>query len=166
MKDQISALMDGELDAEEAEVVLARVRESQDLRQDWMAYHLIGDSLRSAPSVSDDFGARFAERLAQEPTVLAPALNKPQPDRAAVVWSVAASMAAVSVVAWAVLQMANGASSPDRMVAQLAPVQNGAITPASVDPYLIAHQEFSPSTVMQGVAPYIRVVHEQRDGAQ
>jgi negative regulator of sigma E activity len=63
--------MDGELDGEQAHSVLACVRESQELRQDWQAYHLIGDFLRSAPLLSHDFVDRFAERLAQEPTVVA-----------------------------------------------------------------------------------------------
>jgi len=73
VKSQISALMDGELDGEQAHSVLARVRESQELRQDWLAYHLIGDSLRSEPLLSHDFVDRFAERLAQEPIVVAQA---------------------------------------------------------------------------------------------
>ncbi len=65
--------MDGELDGDAADAALARIRESEELRQDWLAYHLIGDCLRSAHPLSHNFIDRFAERLAQEPTVVASA---------------------------------------------------------------------------------------------
>jgi sigma-E factor negative regulatory protein RseA len=32
-----------------------------------------------------------------------------------------------------------------------------------VDDYLLAHQEFSPSTMMQGMAPYVRTVSVTRE---
>jgi len=33
----------------------------------------------------------------------------------------------------------------------------------TVENYLLAHQRFSPSNAMQGVAPYVRLVVEERE---
>ena len=77
----LSALLDGELQAGDALAVqraCARWRESGPARQDWHAWHLIGDVMRSEelaqpPARDAAFLARLRERLADEPVVLAPA---------------------------------------------------------------------------------------------
>ena len=77
----LSALLDGELQAGDALAVqraCARWRESGPARQDWHAWHLIGDVMRSEelaqpPAHDAAFLARLRERLADEPVVLAPA---------------------------------------------------------------------------------------------
>ena len=77
----LSALLDGELQADDALSVqraCAWWRKSGLARQDWHAWHLIGDVLRSeelaqAPARDAAFLARLRERLADEPVVLAPA---------------------------------------------------------------------------------------------
>jgi sigma-E factor negative regulatory protein RseA len=73
----MSALADGE--AEAVPAACALWRDDADARATWHAYHLIGDVLRSddlaAPSARDaDFLSALRTRLAQEPTVLAPAV--------------------------------------------------------------------------------------------
>lgn len=101
--------------------------------------------------------------------------------------SAAASLSAVALVAWMAFNnplapqpdsvstsvtstvSSSVASSASAPVAPSAPVTT--LTPVSVQPqlasvpsngkmneYLMAHQEFSPSTAIQGVAPYIRSV--------
>jgi len=35
-----------------------------------------------------------------------------------------------------------------------------------VNEYLMAHQEYSPSTILQGVAPYVRTVAATDDGSE
>lgn len=73
-KQQVSALVDGELDSAQAAQLLAQ-HDSAGLSDAWAMYHRIGDVIRSeamAGSMSPDFSARFARRLAAEPTVLAP----------------------------------------------------------------------------------------------
>ena len=72
MESRLSALVDGELDHEEANAILVSAREQPELQQKWNMYHLIGDSLRQTSPLSPDFNARFAGQLAKEPTVLAP----------------------------------------------------------------------------------------------
>lgn len=77
----LSALLDGELQASDALSVqgaCARWRESGPARQDWHAWHLIGDVMRSEelaqpPARDAAFLARLRARLADEPVVLAPA---------------------------------------------------------------------------------------------
>lgn len=75
--DMISALADGELDAEAIHGVCVRWREDADARERWHAYHLIGDVLRSdafasAADHDERFLRRLRERLATEPAILAP----------------------------------------------------------------------------------------------
>ena len=76
--DELSALMDGELDASAVGRACGQWRDDEETRANWHAYHLIGDVLRSDDLVSDPahdaaFLAAFRQRLAQEPVVLAPA---------------------------------------------------------------------------------------------
>lgn len=71
LREQISALTDGALPDAELELALAALQGS-DGRHAWDLYHLIGDSLReesasaTTPSLSPNFRARLAERLAAE----------------------------------------------------------------------------------------------------
>lgn len=83
-REQMSALVDGELSADALAGACADWRQQEDARAAWHAYHVIGDALRS-----DDLcrraghDARFLEslraRLAHEPVVLAPARLEPAP---------------------------------------------------------------------------------------
>lgn len=75
--DDLSALMDGELEASALGRACGQWRESPEARAQWHAYHLIGDVLRSEDLSADAahdaaFLASFRQRLAQEPVVLAP----------------------------------------------------------------------------------------------
>jgi len=80
----LSALLDGdpEADAQAVQRACALWRESGQARQDWHAWNLIGDVMRSeelaqSPSRDAAFLARLRERLATEPVVLAPAPSAP-----------------------------------------------------------------------------------------
>ncbi len=166
MKHDISALMDGELDRNAAKAALTMLKQHKELRDAWFDYHLIGDVMRQAGIVSYDFGKRFKEKLAVEPVILAPRRPVMLKVKIAAL-SVAASLAAVAMVAWVVLQ-----NNTDKAKENIAATQqsNAAAMLASlpryplnsnVNEYLLAHQEFSPSTTIQGVAPYIRTVSDE-----
>lgn len=76
-REQISALIDGELSGPQIDAALAAMRQS-DLHAEWDLYHQIGDVLRSddmAIPLSPGFSARFADRLEAEPTIIAPAIQ-------------------------------------------------------------------------------------------
>ncbi|HKA42106.1 MAG TPA: sigma-E factor negative regulatory protein [Burkholderiales bacterium] len=174
--DKISALMDGELDAHQSEQQLARLKNDSEARACWEAFHLIGDALRGERIVSRNLSERLRERLAQEPTVLAPPRARPARPIATYAWSAAASLSAVALVGWVAfsgpLAPQPDAPSVAAKAPPVAPVPVVAAPPqlASVpsegkmNEYLIAHQEFSPSTAIQGLAPYIRTVSGTQTG--
>ena len=62
-REQISALMDGELDEARAQSLCAQLK-SEESVECWAAYHLIGDALRNDCLAQQGFARRFAERLA------------------------------------------------------------------------------------------------------
>lgn len=153
MNEQISEFMDGEADDAQR---LAAILQHSDAQREWHAYHLIGDELRGASSVSGDFMQRFSARLAEEPTVLAPnRLARPRPRT--FVLSAAASVAAVGFVVWAVMQ-SGSENTASGMLAANAP--QAELASANVSPYLLAHQEYSPSVAMQRPSTYVRTVSE------
>ena len=131
----------------------------------WRAYQLISDAMRERRPLSADFTARFSERLAKEPTVLAPRALRAQSRR----WyalSAAASLAAVALVGWMAF------APPPQVVPSPAPVAqvqtetkpNLVPLPTAANDYLLAHQGFSPRVSLQGMAPYVRTVSEQAEG--
>ncbi len=77
IRQQVSELADGELEPPHIKALLGQLTgpAPNTVRDDWDLYHRIGDCLRSEPTagaLSADFSRRFSERLAAEPTVLAP----------------------------------------------------------------------------------------------
>jgi sigma-E factor negative regulatory protein RseA len=77
-RQQLSALMDGDLGHQDASGACKDWRDDDQLRVTWHAYHLIGDVLRSddlaQPAARDEaFLVSLRSRLAQEPVVMAPA---------------------------------------------------------------------------------------------
>ena len=70
--DRISALMDGELDDQEARNLVGRLKTDPALRIRWDEFHLVRDALRGEPLLSSQFNVAVTQRLAAEPTVLAP----------------------------------------------------------------------------------------------
>jgi sigma-E factor negative regulatory protein RseA len=160
MNEQISELMDGETEDESA-VRLFGALKSSDVEQDWRTYHLIGDTLRATPPVSSDFMERFSAHLADEPTILAPHRRHKRAPRL-VALSAAASLTAVGLVVWAVLHTGTPNSPNEMLVAKAPQVM---LTSASVNPYLLAHQEYAPSIAMEGMASYMGSVPEIREVA-
>lgn len=159
MKQHISALMDGELFDEEAEAVFDKLRRNPEAQGDWMIYHLIGDALRQPDHVHGDISASLRERLQTEPTVIAPRARAGQRARWFAV-SAAASVMALAVVAWLGAKVAPSTASPQLAVApQPASVRPASLTTqGSLNDYVMAHQEFSPSANVQGAASYMHAV--------
>ena len=166
MKDKLSALMDGELDDKAAAEVIQALGSDREAVRAWRTYQLISDAMRQSRVLSEGFTARVAERLATEPTVLAPRSRVPGFQGESREWfalSAAASVAAVSLVGW----MAFAPQTPIAPVAQapVAQVPDGKPTmvplPTAANDYLLAHQGFSPRVSLQGMAPYVRTVSEQ-----
>ncbi len=127
--------------------------------------------MRGERLLSPGFAARISERLAGEPTVLAPQ-RRAMTDAARYALSAAASVAAVAVVAWIALSGTGAADRPGATPATIASTQVAPLqVPATVvnvpdngrmHEYLLAHMGVSPSTALQGLAPYIHTVTVQQ----
>ena len=188
----VSTLMDGELDGDEAAREITRLKADASSRETWDAYHLIGDAMRGDTSGMPrmrGFSTRFSERLALEPTVLAPHTNVTRGLKSkfqTYALSAAATLAAVAVVGWVALgtvktdttngELAKALVTQPPQVAALQPQrqlqatkrqpQFAMATDAAsehVHEYLLAHQGISPTTAIQGVTPYIRTVSSTGD---
>jgi sigma-E factor negative regulatory protein RseA len=165
MNDRISALMDGEVDEKSAaRLIEALARDAQAIRT-WRSYHLIGDAMRGGMMrgvfLSERFTERVAQRLAAEPTVLAPRRMRSESPRLFTMSALAASVAAVAFVGWMAF-----APQPQLAPAPMAQVHNAADKPVLVplpsaaNDYLLAHQGFSPRVSLQGMAPYVLTIAE------
>jgi sigma-E factor negative regulatory protein RseA len=179
MKEKLSALIDGELRGEELRAHILLLRTDAELREAWDTYHLIGDTLRG--QCGSELSGRVIALLREEPTVLAPR-RMPAPVRRAawVAMSMAASAAAVVLVFWTALPslrtgpsvamgpettvIADSAQSRAAAVPASAPAAHNApvLTAEEAENYLFAHQPYSHSSAMQGVAPYVRTVADER----
>lgn len=164
MKQDISVLMDGELFEDEAESLLGRIKSDSTVRKNWAVYHLIGDVLRQPEHIHCDLSTKVRERLRDEPTVLAPRGRAVKQRMRTFALSAAASLSAVGVVAWMSLQISPEVA-PQMAMQQTALRPVGMQTRTNSNDYLIAHQEFSPSTDMNGSASYIRTVSYSSDEA-
>ncbi|CAN0241704.1 unnamed protein product [Phaeothamnion confervicola] len=171
--DRISAFMDGESGQTETRQTMQRLKQDDECCETWATFHLIGDMMRGDPVLRDDFMTRFQTLMKDEPTQLAPRLTLRRSANFAL--SMAASVCAVSVVL--MLVFTDNALSPLGQIATAPKVDEtararaeppaplvAAVKEGKVNEYLMAHQEFSPSTAFQGVAPYVRTVSEPRDG--
>ena len=163
---KVSEWMDGELDGHAGRQQVERLRQDTQLRQVWDTFHLIGDVMRGEHPLSQDFERRLSARLAGEPTVLAP--RAPSIRRfATYALSAAASLSGVALVGWLAYvnnllgpqpEIANAPATPQPAVIAPEPQLASVPSDGTMNEYLIAHQEFSPSTEIQGLAPYIRGV--------
>jgi sigma-E factor negative regulatory protein RseA len=166
MRDQLSALIDGELEIESADHLIASAKAGGELKHCWAHYHLIGDVMRHEVNMSQGFSNRVMSALDAEPIIFAPNASNISssiqeaglqasihgPSRASSlaryrafsnnkVWSVAASVAAVMFVGVMVLQL--------NQTEELAPVEIAQSVPTE---YLQAHQAAAPN----GAAYYIQ----------
>lgn len=170
--EKISAFMDGESGQTETQQAILRLKQTNEGLATWETFHLIGDTMRGDGVLRSDFSARFHARMEQEPTRLAPRVSWRKSLDIAL--SVAASVCAIAVVL-----MLTFTDNPLRQQSQIAATPTpGTVAQADtararplavanqgkVIEYMMAHQEYSPSTALQGLAPYVRTVSETHDG--
>lgn len=177
--ERISALMDGELEQREAVGLIPVLKQRDDIREAWATYHLIGEAMRGQTCKDCGVAQTVISKLAAEPTVLAPRASSSMIRR----WALPsmAAAAAIVTVTWMGLQTpmpgtdvqpasftearAPGVVNTLHTLNELVPPTNtNATVPAiqlttqEYQPYLMAHQPFSPSVAIQGLAPYMRTV--------
>jgi len=70
MKEQLSALIDGEFDTSNADHLLIVAKSDGELRRAWNAYHMIGDVMRGDSVLHSQVTNRIMEALEHEPRLL------------------------------------------------------------------------------------------------
>ena len=168
MKEQISALLDGEGNDLERERALRALGTDPALREAWERYHLASAAIRRELEVmvSPGLADRIHERLqheAQENTArrsLSPRVLKFTAGLA-----IAASVATVAIlnlpplVSPSAVSVARNASSPATGKSTVAEARQ---TPRdqqnALNPYLVQHGEFTPAAGMNGLLSYVRVI--------
>ncbi len=156
MTQELSTLMDGELEAHEAERAIRTVCGSDDLKQKWHEYHLIGDALRGDSPRRADARRRIMAALEAEPTVLAPKRRLPEA-AGRIAFAAAASVATVAVVGWMGLQQARGPEAQPALAKGAPAPQQGVVpvavtTPAHVNDYLMVHRQVPNADFYRPVA--------------
>lgn len=133
--ENISTLMDGEHNVETAESQILRLESDSVMRETWDTYHLIGDVMRGGGAGNPGFAARISERLAQEPTVLAPRATRRVRhwahnvrDHALGLAASVAAVAAVGLMATTTLVT----DSPEKMTKGLSPAPAPSVAVSSV----------------------------------
>ncbi|MFP5505539.1 MAG: sigma-E factor negative regulatory protein [Gammaproteobacteria bacterium] len=177
IREQISALVDGELADGERRLLLERLMRDPALRAHWANYQLISDSLRQSLAPLTDPG--LAERVM--------AVVDAEPDRPAErasPWSglaksvaglaVAASVAVVAVLTLQTPEMAPPGAGVQVAATPPAPADYVRLTPSPAVPvaqaqedrlneYLVNHSEYAASGGMPGMLPHVRIVGYERD---
>ncbi|MDQ3060181.1 MAG: sigma-E factor negative regulatory protein [Pseudomonadota bacterium] len=190
-RERLSALVDDELGQEEMAALLDAWQQDESAPGCWHAYHLIGETLRSQgqalPGAALDgelaFVTRLGQRLAQEAAArplageLAPSAPR-QPAAARVPhrgaasndsnfrWKLvagAASLAAVSAIAWNASGLLAPASAPELARSSLPPAQILVASPqgtmvrdARLEELLAAHKQFGATSALQEPSGFLR----------
>ena len=172
MKDKISALMDGELDRIDVADTISQIQESEELRNEWSTYHLIGDVLRQPEMSLPDITLNIRNEVDIDPIALTPDIPK-EKNNQIFAFAIAASMvAAVAAVTWMggqaihpltdepSLQAVAPTVPTDPVLAQKEETKTEKLVlqdPASIriNDYMFVHGEF---TAIRGVSPYMRTV--------
>ena len=182
LNEELSAFMDDE--APEARRLAERLSRDPELQARWTRYHLIRDAMTEHLTYAEfDIAAKVSQALENEPTVLAPR-RWHLPPRARKVarqvagLAIAATVSAVTVmtvqqqrvesdatsvaqVAPATTQVATAkAGRPAARVVQFVP-ENRPLKPevrSKLSNYLVNHNEYSVTSNMQGMLPYMRIV--------
>ena len=146
MTQEISSLMDGELEPQAAGQAIGACFASEEHKSTWTLYHAIGDAMRGQPPGSLARPTELFKKLKDQPTVLAP--RKPmQTTVARIAMAAAASVATVGVVGWIGSQGGGDAGAPlvAKSSSSIQPVANTAIVPQApaldVQDYLVAHRQ-------------------------
>jgi sigma-E factor negative regulatory protein RseA len=183
-RELISALMDGELEGPDHDRALDLLARQPELAETWRRWQLVRSSLRHEASDTVDLSARVAERLADEPVILAPRAVAPAVVRTRLVWggALAASLA-LAVGLW----LTAGNESPSPAAREFAALYNATPqvtvvsegTPATETPrpvraaapvvartlddadrenaYIVAHAEYAHRGLQTGLRNFARV---------
>jgi sigma-E factor negative regulatory protein RseA len=163
MKEQISALLDGEGNDLERERALRALDADPTLRATWGRYHVASAAIRRELDVlvSPDLATRLHDRLQHE--VQNDARRRfltPRVLKFTAGLAIAASVATVAILN--LPPLVSPAVPIARNVSSKSTVADARQTPAeqrsALNPYLVQHGEFTPAAGMNGMLSYVRVV--------
>jgi sigma-E factor negative regulatory protein RseA len=147
MTQELSSLMDGELDTPEADRAIRSCCASEEQQRSWYLYHAIGDAMRAQAPRRLEMPNDVFESLKSQPTVLAP--RRPlKTTYARIAMAAAASVATFGVVGWIGMQGGTGTAVPtvaksgsalQPVAAKAAVKQQPAVD--DVQEYLAAHRQ-------------------------
>ena len=178
--EQLSSLVDGELDRERAAALIDALCRDTDLQRRWAELQLVGDALRSSEVAAchvEGFCVRVNSALAAEPTILAPLATRTALRRFVMPgMAIAASVAALAFIAVPLLRNPAPTVTAQRPDAAPAPVVAQNEAPASVDakvpaaianaralePYFAAHRELTGGTPLPRATAYLRTSGGER----
>jgi negative regulator of sigma E activity len=147
MTQEISSLMDGELDAHEAERAIRGCCANSEAAQKWQEYHLISDVLRGGRPHPSGTAQRVRKALEAEPAIVARPRRVIDSTVGRVALATAASVATIGVVGW--IGSLGGQPVPGAVVAKNPPAVQPVVhqVPAASEPapdvqdYLAAHRQ-------------------------
>ena len=172
ISEQLSALVDDELDEVERPLLLGRLERDTELREILGRYQLISEVMRGAGQVATLGIAERVKRVLDQETTL-PAADKPKAGGLGWLKPIAGLAVAASVAVVAVLAVTSTRQPTDEMAPRLASTQDAAPTTRGgeqlwerIEPridkrmaaYLVNHNEYAASRGVQGVMPYVRIV--------
>lgn len=147
MTQDLSSLMDGELEAGEAQRAIGSCCGSEEHKGTWYLYHAIGDAMRGQAPRRIDYPRALIASIDQQPTVVAPRRARMDSPAARVALAAAASVATVAVVGWIGTQGGAGPAATTvatKPAAAIRPVADQIIVPSqtlNVQEYLAVHRQ-------------------------
>mgnify|MGYP001815065086 FL=1 len=175
LHEQLSALVDDELDAAEQALLLRQIGADAVLRERLARYQLISDSLQNhlPPRLDVGFYSSVHAALQDEPAVHVEASRFAGMVKPVAGLAVAASVAVVAVLSLQSVRnedpsspVASAPVAQDYLRAEIkAPPAASPHAPQGLNAYLVNHNEYA---VNRGMLPYVRLVgHEMNvDGSQ
>jgi len=174
INEQLSAMFDDELDQQEHELLLRRLKQEDGLKSSWSRYQLIGDAMRNNLNATSgsDLLSGIQQQLEQEPVLSAsqtPARVRNRMMKPVAGMAIAASVAAMAIIG---LQNIGQGESPEAGAQRFAqapvnaPIQQVAgtrwnmqqpDTEQRLNGYLVNHSEHTSNISLQGMINYARI---------
>ena len=156
MTQELSSLVDGELDALEADRIITGCCRIAEHTATWQAYHLIGDVMRGDNAGRPGSAERIIESLGKEPTVLSPRRRFSE-GAGRIAFAAAASVATMAAVGWIGFTSRGAPEVPlaarDSASGAVPVLATAAVQPPmNVNDYLVAHRQMPASDVYRAVA--------------
>jgi len=175
ISEQISAMFDNELDEQEHELLIRRLKHEPELQSSWLRYQVMGDAMRSNLNAAStgDMLKNIQREIASEPAISASDVSSAIAMR--MVKPVAGLAIAASVAAMAIIGLQNigqDGSSPFAQTPRLAQAQPATDiqrvsgtrwnrqqpeTERRLNGYLVNHSEYTSSINLQGMINYARI---------